>query len=40
MYVAAIKRAAADLVGKRYLLSEDAARLLAEAERDGVRAAP
>jgi hypothetical protein len=39
-YVAAIRKAADDLVGKRYLLAEDAARLLAEAEREGIRSAP
>jgi Alpha/beta hydrolase domain len=39
-YVAAIRKAGDDLVSKRYLLAEDAARLLAEAERDGIRAAP
>jgi hypothetical protein len=40
MYVAAIRKAGDDLVSKRYLLAEDAARLLAEAERDGIRVAP
>jgi hypothetical protein len=39
-YVAAIRKAGDDLVSKRYLLAEDAARLLAEAERDGIRASP
>ena len=39
-YVAAIRKAADGLVAKRYLLAEDAARLVAEAERDGIRAAP
>jgi Alpha/beta hydrolase domain len=40
MYVAAVRKAADGLVAKRYLLAEDAARLVAEAERDGIRAAP
>ena len=40
MYVVAIRKAADDLVGKRYLLAEDAARLVAEAEREGIRSAP
>jgi hypothetical protein len=40
MYVAAVRKAADDLVAKRYLLAEDAIRLAAEAERDGIRAAP
>jgi hypothetical protein len=40
MYVAAIKKAADALVGKRYLLPEDAVRLVSEAERDGIRSAP
>jgi len=39
-YVAAIRKAAEGLVDMRYLLAEDAARLLVEAERDGIRAAP
>jgi hypothetical protein len=40
MYVAAVKKAADGLVAKRYLLAEDATRLEAEADRDGIRAAP
>jgi hypothetical protein len=40
MYVVAIRKAADDLVGKRYLLAEDAARLVAEAEREGLRSVP
>jgi hypothetical protein len=40
MYVAAVRTAADGLVAKRYLLAEDATRLVAEAERDGIRAAP
>ena len=39
-YVAAVKRAAGELVGQRFLLQEDADRLVAEAERDGVRSGP
>lgn len=39
-YVAAVKRAAADLVEQRFLLQEDADRLVAEAERDGIRSGP
>jgi Alpha/beta hydrolase domain len=39
-YVAAVRTAADGLVAKRYLLAEDAARLVSEAERDGIRAAP
>ena len=34
-YVAALRKAASDLVAKRHLLATDAARLIAEAERDG-----
>lgn len=34
-YVAAIRKAAADLVSKRHLLPEDAQRLVSEAERSG-----
>ena len=34
-YVAAIREAASDLVARRHLLQPDAARLIAEAERDG-----
>ena len=39
-YVAAIRKAAEGLVDMRYLLAEDASRLLVEAERDGIRVAP
>jgi hypothetical protein len=39
-YVAATREATDGLVDKRYLLAEDAARLLAEAEREGIRSAP
>ncbi len=34
-FVAALRKAASDLVAKRHLLATDAARLIAEAERDG-----
>jgi Alpha/beta hydrolase domain len=39
-YVAAFKKAANDLVAQRFLLSDDATRLILEAERDGIRSAP
>ena len=39
-YVQAVKSATADLVARRFLLDEDARRLDAEAERDGVRTWP
>jgi len=39
-YVAAMKKAADGLVAKRYLLRDDADRLVAQAEREGVRRAP
>jgi hypothetical protein len=39
-YVTAFKKAAGDLVAQRLLLADDAARLIAEAERDGIRSAP
>jgi len=39
-YVAAIRTAADGLVKARMLLSDDAARLIADAQRDGVRAGP
>jgi hypothetical protein len=39
-YVAAFKKAADDLVAQRFLLPDDAIRLVTEAERDGVRSAP
>ena len=38
-YVSAVRKAANDLVAKRYLLAEDARRLVSEAEK-GVRTAP
>ena len=39
-YLAAIQQAAADLVARRLLLPEDASRLIAQAEREGVRSGP
>lgn len=39
-YVAAVKTAADGLVARRFLLPEDAARLLAQADREGIRRAP
>lgn len=39
-YVAAMRRATDALVARRHLLPEDARRLVAEAERDGVRTGP
>ena len=39
-YAAAVERAGADLVAARLMLPEDAARLTAEAKRDGVRTGP
>jgi alpha/beta hydrolase family protein len=39
-YVAAIKKAADTLVSKRYLLPDDAVRLVSQAERDGIRSEP
>jgi hypothetical protein len=39
-YVAAIRKAADGLVAARYLLPEDASRLVSQAEREGVRLAP
>ena len=39
-YVEAVHRAASDLVKQRLLLANDAAALVAEAEKDGVRVAP
>ena len=39
-YVAAVRKAAEGLVANRYLLKADAERLIAEAERGGVRAGP
>jgi hypothetical protein len=40
VYVAAIKAAADSLVADRYLLPEDASRLVSQAEHEGVRLAP
>jgi hypothetical protein len=39
-YVEAVRRAADGLVAQRYLLAADAAALVAEAEREGIRQAP
>jgi len=39
-YVAAFRRAADDLVAQRFLLPDDAVRLISEVERDGIRSAP
>lgn len=39
-YVEAVRRAANDLVKQRFLLADDAAALVAETEKDGVRVAP
>ena len=39
-YVAAFRKAADDLVAQRFLLADDAARLISEAERNGIRSAP
>jgi hypothetical protein len=39
-YVAAVRAAAERLVAQRYLLADDAARLVAQAERDGIRVEP
>ena len=39
-YVAAFRKAANDLVAQRFLLADDAARLISEAERNGIRSAP
>jgi Alpha/beta hydrolase domain len=39
-YVIAVRQAAAKLAARRLLLPADAARLIAEAERDGIRTAP
>jgi hypothetical protein len=38
--VAAFRKAANDLVAQRFLLADDAARLIQQAERDGIRSAP
>ena len=40
VYVAAIKKAAEGLVAQRYLLRQDADRLMAQAEGEGIRRAP
>jgi hypothetical protein len=39
-YVANVKREAAELVSQRLLLPADAARLIGEAEKDGIRRGP
>jgi len=39
-YVAAFKKAADDLVAQRFLLPDDAIRLVSQAEREGIRNAP
>jgi hypothetical protein len=39
-YVAAFRKAADKLVAERFLLADDAIRLISEAERDGIRSAP
>jgi hypothetical protein len=39
-YVAAVKKAADNLVANRYLLAEDASRLVSQAESEGIRLAP
>jgi Alpha/beta hydrolase domain len=39
-YVAAVRRAAEQLVAQRYLLADDAIQLITQAEREGIRAAP
>lgn len=39
-YVAQFKKAAADLVAKRFLLPDDATRLVSQAEGEGIRLAP
>jgi hypothetical protein len=39
-YVAAFRKAAEKLVSQRFLLPDDATRLVSEAERDGIRSAP
>ncbi len=39
-YVAAFKKAADDLVAQRFLLPDDAIRLVSQAEREGIRTAP
>jgi alpha/beta hydrolase family protein len=39
-YVAAFRKAADDLVAQRFLLPDDAIRLVSQAEQDGIRSAP
>ena len=39
-YVAAFRKAAENLVSQRFLLPDDAIRLVSQAERDGIRSAP
>jgi hypothetical protein len=39
-YVAAFRKAVDDLVAQRFMLPDDAARLISQAEKDGIRAAP
>lgn len=39
-YIAQVRRASEALVARRFLLPEDAAQLVAEAEKGGIRAAP
>ena len=39
-YVAAFKKSAEELVAQRFLLPDDATRLISQAERDGIRTAP
>jgi hypothetical protein len=39
-YVAAFRKAANDLVAQRFLLPDDAIRLVSQAEQDGIRTAP
>jgi hypothetical protein len=39
-YVGAFRKAADSLVAQRFLLPDDAMRLVSEAERDGIRSAP
>jgi hypothetical protein len=40
VYVAAVRKAAESLVAERLLLHEDAARLIAEADSNGIRTGP
>ena len=39
-YVAAVRRAAEQLVAQRYLLADDATQLVTQAEREGIRVTP